>query len=272
MDFLRSLRGQQPPAPVTSEDLDFADFAAPEQPIPVSIPSVVADVSCTRPTGGIETPVLYSKWYRVWERTKLEDFKTEGILLPFMLLMVLVHLWGTRKNKRMARKWMAVHSPVLESEFALVGYHGQSKTTPYREGIQKDGLLAASAKLSEDNLSPDVLKEKTAYEYQTYASGRQNVAFMDVKILLKKRMNPSMTLAESVTGMFFESMKPRAEKVEAVIYTFDGNEKDFVPPMRNGERPKVSTSSYDSFVFAVVNKMSMLGASTPAKVLDLHHQ
>jgi len=207
--------------------------------------------------------VTYTKWYRVWERTQLSDFQMEAVLIPFILLALLVHFWGTKTNRRKARKWMAVHAPLLESEFALVGFHQIPKITPYPEGGQAQGLLEASAKLTGDNLPDDLLKEKTAWEYETYASGRQNVAFVDVKILLKRRMNPFVLAAEEITGMFFESIKPKPERMEAVIYTFDGKEKDFVPPPVPGsaeiEKPRSvgANSSYDPFVFAIVNKMVM---------------
>ena len=152
---------------------------------------------------------------------------------------------------------MATHAPLLDSEFALVGFHGQPKMTPYPEGVQKEGLLAASAQLTGDNVPADMLKEKTAAEYQTYATGRANVAFMDVIITLQKRFNPSMLFAENVLGLFFESFKPPRERVESIIYAFDGREKDFVPPGADGEKPKAHGSSFDNFVFAVVNKMNM---------------
>ena len=240
----------------TNSSKDFADFAAAPPPSPAYMPSSPADSLPSQPTGA-SSPVLYTKWYRVWERTTLADFKLEGVLIPFMLLMVLIHFWGTRTNKRIARKWMAVHAPLLDSEFALVGFHGPPKSTPYSEGVQKDGLLAASAKLTGDNVPADMLKEKTASEYQAFATGRQNVAFMDVIIQLHKRFNPAMLIAENVLGLFFESFKPAKESVESIIYAFDGREKDFVPLGPDGEKPKVGGSGYNNFVFAVVNKMNM---------------
>ena len=115
---------------------------------------------------------------------------------------------------------------------------------------------------SEEELPDDVLKEMTAWEYQTYASGRQNVAFLDIKVILKRRMNPLMGYAEEITGLFIDSVKPKKERMEAVLYTFDGNEKNFVPPRVPGsdeiEKAKSpGNSSYDGFVFAIVNKMQM---------------
>ena len=172
-----------------------------------------------------------------------------------MIIAVLFHVWGTRANKRKAKKWMAVHAPILESEFALVGYSGQPKVV---EGVQSEGLLETSAKLSGDDLSDDMLKTKTAWEFQSYASGRQNVAFADMKITVVKRYNPIVLGMEYLISLFFDSIKPPTEKAETIIYSFDGNEKNFVPSTILAERPKsTGSSSYDGFVFAIVNKMNM---------------
>lgn len=192
----------------------------------------------------------------------MSDFYIEMTILPFIVLMLLVHLWGSSANKRKARKWMAVHQPVLESEFALVGYNVAPKSTPYPEGTQGDSLLEASNKLDGKNLADNLLKEQTAYEYQTYASGRLNTAFMDAKILLHRRMNPAQLIAEQIVGLFFESVKPKKERLEAVLYTFDGKEKDFVPPRIPGAEEVDKTkptgnTSYDPFVLAIVNKLEM---------------
>lgn len=184
------------------------------------------------------------------------------IILPFIIVALLVHFWGTRRNKNKARKWMAVHAPVLDSEFALVGFTDTPKITPYPEGVQSAGLLETSAKLTAANLPADMLKEKSAYEFESYASGRLNVAFMDVKIKLAKWYNPFLLIAENVAGLFFESIRPDSERMEAIIYSFDGSEKDFVAPRVPGseelEKSKpIPNSSYAAFIFAIVNKTAM---------------
>jgi hypothetical protein len=241
---------------------DFADFAAAPDPSPIPIPASPADAAAAEPTGalGRGPAVPYTKWYRVWERTQVSDFYLEMTIAPFILLMLLIHLWGSSTNKRKARKWMAVHQPILESEFALVGYHRAPKASS--EASEGGNLLEAANKLDGKNLADDLLKEQTAYEYQTYASGRLNTAFMDAKINLHRRMNPVQLLSEHIAGMFFESVKPKKERLEAVLYTFDGKEKDFVPPRIPGaeevEKSKgTGNSSYDPFVLAVVNKLEM---------------
>jgi hypothetical protein len=203
--------------------------------------------------------VLYTKWYRVWERTQPSDFYTEAIVLPFLIVAIVVHLWGTRTNKRKAKKWMAVHMPVLDSEFSLVGY----VTTPKKPEIDKiQSDFKSSVMLSGENLPADMLKEKTAAEFQTYATGRQNTAFVDFKLQLYKRYNPIIMAGEYIAALFFDSFSTPVERVEAIAYAFDCKEKDFVPPGVPGweevEKPRsTGGSAYDGFVFAVVNKMAM---------------
>ena len=179
-----------------------------------------------------------------------------------LILAIVIHLWGTNANKRKAKKWMAVHAPLLDSEFALVGYVDTPKR-PEVDQVQAEGLLKASAKLSGENLPSDLLQEKSACEFQSYATGRQNIAFVDLKVRLKKRYNPIILGGELLISSLFEAFPPPSERMEAVIYTFDGKEKDFVPPPLPGrdetfEKPKgTGNSTYDGFVFAIVNKMSM---------------
>ncbi|EXJ89169.1 hypothetical protein A1O3_02233 [Capronia epimyces CBS 606.96] len=263
MDYFKSLVGGTPSqAPVVADDSDFADFADAPAPSPVSIPVSPADAQAAEPTATPGHRGTYTKWYRVWERTQPSDFMMEAVLVPIILLALLVYFWGTRQNKRKAKKWMAVHAPLLEREFALVGYSQIPKVTPYGEVQGDSSLFEASAKLAGDNLPDDLLKEKAAWEYETYASGRQNVAFVDFRIYLKRRMNPLYLAAEEITGMFFESVKPKPERVEAVLYPFDGKEKDFVPPpvpgsAEAGKTKSVGNSAYDPFVFAIVNKLAM---------------
>ena len=155
---------------------------------------------------------------------------------------------------------MAVHIPVLDSEFSLVGYATKLKK-PESDKIQAE--IKNSAPITADNLPADMLKEKTAAEFQTYATGRQNTAFVDFKLQLFKRYNPIIMAGEYIAALFFDSFSTPVEKMEAVAYAFDGKEKDFVPPGVPGseelaEKPRsIGSSTYDGFVFAVVNKMSM---------------
>lgn len=222
--------------------------------------------SASSPLTSSQTPISgsaalpYTKWYRVWERASPSDFKTEAIILPFIIVAVLVHLWGTRKNKRKAKDWLVAHVPTINSEFALVGFSGRKQGANAEETDSED--LAEKLKGGGLNYPPELLKEKTANEFATYASGRQNVAFVDFKIVLNKRYNPIYVGLEQVFSLFFDSMAPQSEHMEAIAYTFDGKESQYVPPSVPGnvevaEKPKVANSSYDGFVWAVVNKNKM---------------
>ena len=204
--------------------------------------------------------ITYTKWYKVWERTSPSDFYQEAIILPFIVLLVGLHAWGRSKNKRKAKGWITAHAPVLEKEFALVGFGGRK--APTVDDVQSSGLLQAMT--SDDLVIPtELLKEKTAQEYTTYATGRQNVAFVDVKVSLFKRYNPVTFLLELALSFFFDSIRSPVERMEATSYAFDGKEKDLIPVQNQREqetmeaRVKGLQSSYDGFVWAVVNKDGM---------------
>jgi len=167
----------------------------------------------------------------VWERTSPADFQLEMYILPFLLAIILVHVWGTRANRAKAKAWAKTHAPVLSQEFTQVGYQ-------LGEAAQDDGIL----------------RETKADEFQTYATGRQNVAFIDFKITLLKRFNPFMLIGEYLIPLFFESVSSPAERMEATAYVFDGAEAKHAPAYLSGDAKKVTNSSFDGFVFAIVHK------------------
>ncbi|KAI4664456.1 uncharacterized protein J4E88_010708 [Alternaria novae-zelandiae] len=236
-DFVKGLFGGQKPvqAPVVGDD-DFADYAGAPEPTPAAISSFTTGAGAAQaaPTGlGDNRP--YTAWYRVWERTTMDDFKLEMYILPFLVALIAVHLWGTKRNRSKAKAWMKAHAPVLTQEFAQVGY-----TRPGGEGAIAD--------------VDSMLKEKKADEYQTYATGRQNVAFVDFRLSFYKRANPFMWLGESVLPLFFESFPAPSERLEATAYVFDGRETKFAPSYGQADAKKVTNSSFDGFVFAIVHK------------------
>ena len=232
---------------------DFADFAGVPDPSPASISPVTASPASAQsalPTSSF-TPIVYTKWYRVWERTSPRDFYQEAFIIPFLLVICGLHYWGRRKNRAKAKAWVRAHAPELEKEYFSVGFI--SRRTPSVDDVQSSGLAKAMA--AEDVVIPQtLLKEKTASEFITYATGRQNVAFIDIKVKLFKRYNPMTLLVEYIFSFLFESAQPPVERMEATAYTFDGKEKDLVPRAKGGPEVKGTQSSYDSFVFALVNK------------------
>ena len=167
--------------------------------------------------------------------------------MPFILVIILFHFWGTRKNKRRAKEWIRAHAPTLKSEFAVVGFSGIQGSDSSGDGDWTE--LSDPEKL---------LKEKSAQEFTTYATGRQNVAFLDIAIKLPKRYNPISYTMEYLFSFFFESWPAPTETVEAVSYSFDGQEKDLVPtPNRDSSAIKVPKSTYDGFIWAIVHKAHM---------------
>lgn len=172
----------------------------------------------------------------------------EAMILPFVLLLVLFHFWGTRKNRRKARDWAKAHVPVLQKEFAVVGFDGIA-----RQGSEEGDQVTVELVNPEKSL-----KEKSADEFTTYATGRQNVAFVDVSIKLPKRYNPVTYFVEYAFSFFFDTWEPPVEKYDALMYAFDGKEKDLVPVVGNDTSSiKVNNSSYDGFIWAVVHKSQM---------------
>lgn len=102
-----------------------------------------------------------------------------------------------------------------------------------------------------------MLREQAPNEFVSYVTGRQNVAFADIRLVLAKRYNPLLMLVETVAGVLFDSVPAERERMEITTYTFDGRENSLVPQkIREAEGGKKGTgrSEYDGFVWAVVNK------------------
>ncbi|EOA84637.1 hypothetical protein ACJQWK_07013 [Exserohilum turcicum] len=239
-DFVKGLFGGQKPvqAPAAGDD-DFADYAGAPEPTPAAISPLTTGTGAAQaaPTSlGANRP--YTAWYRVWERTTKDDFQLEMYILPFIFVLVAVHLWGTKRNRSKAKAWMKAHAPVLTQEFAQVGY---------RRPQSEQSVANVDS----------MLKEKKADEYQTYATGRQNVAFVDIKLSMAKYFNPFLWVGENMLPLFFESFAPPVERIEAVAYAFDGRETKIAPSYGQGDAKKVTNSTFDGFVFAVVHKDMM---------------
>jgi hypothetical protein len=180
----------------------------------------------------------------VWERVTIADFYQELVIVPLIVLVIFVNLWGAGLNTKRAKEWAKTYFPLLEEEYAAVGYAGSIG--------QKDlGKVIAQSR----SVPASLLKEKSKNEYVTYATGRQNVAWLDVKITLYKRYNPFLLLAEYVLTFLFDMGAPPTERLEATAYCFDGKEKALVPSQNLGPGNKDST--YDGFVWAIVHKDRM---------------
>ena len=243
-------------------NLDFADFdTETADPSPASIIPQYPDKAGSipaNPTGNVvgTGPYTYTKWYRIWERTSIDDFRNELYIIPILALIILSHVWGLRTNRRKAQGWFRVHAPILQQEFAVVGFGKRSLP------LLKSGEEAQGEDGKQDyEVTDDFLKEKALNEFITYATGRLNVAALEVKMTLHKRYNPLLWFGDSVLGFFFESFPPPVERVQSVAFAFDGKEAKVVPtPGGNASkelaesRKRVGDSTYDGFVWAVVHK------------------
>jgi hypothetical protein len=232
--------------------LDFADFAD----VPDSPPAPFSPITHT--LGGAGPAVTgrpYTKWYNIHERYALADFKAEGIIIGAIAVLVIFHLIGAAMNRSKAKKWIRAHTSTLTSEFALVGFAGVPAIAADKTGDELTQALAESHQQQGDGL----LKEKSLFEFATYATGRANVAFLDVKLTLLKRFNPITTVVEYVMGFFVESLSQDGDTLEAILYPFDGKEALTVPGLPGAAelKNKESKSAYDGFVWALVHKEHM---------------
>ena len=147
---------------------------------------------------------------------------------------------------------------MLKQEYAVIGF-GEPSNAQVDESV--------SAKPSERSLGDDLkhpdelLKEKSASEFSTYATGRANTAFTEITLTLLKRFNPLVLAGEYAVSFFLESFSTPVERIEATTYAFDGQEAELVPPPGdkigqefNGDRKVKSASGYDGFVWAIVHK------------------
>ncbi|KAI1313602.1 hypothetical protein F5Y03DRAFT_337144 [Xylaria venustula] len=237
-DFLKNILGGNKPADTPAPakvDSDFADFAEAPEPTPLPFTAVTGGFSNSGP---VPTARPYTKWYNVHERHSLSEFRTEGLILSVIAIICTLHFIGSRLNRAKSKAWAKAHVPLLTSEFAHVGL---GRTSAAEDEPEK------------------ALKEKSLFEYASYATGRQNVAFMDLKLSLMKRFNPLLLFPDYVIGFLFESYPMPEDSLGATIYPFDGREAQIVPglPGATELRSKDSKSNYDGFVWAVVNKNQM---------------
>jgi hypothetical protein len=198
---------------------DFADYATPAAAAEPSITPLSFVSDSNSPT---------SPWYAIWERHSLSEFQTEGWILVLIVVVVGMHVWGSKRNRSIATGFISLLAPVLTKEFAQVGFQKQ-------EG----GLFEADK----------AIKSNSHQEFASYATGRNNVAFMHTTIKLQRRNNPVAWFMETAVGFFFESLATTGgDSVTMTISPFDGNE------------PTITTknsSKYDNFVWALVNKKHM---------------
>lgn len=214
-------------ASAVASDDDFADYSTPSV-----APAAAAEPSFSPLSFASSTPAPASPWYAVWERHSLSEFKSEGWILFAMAVVVIAHIWGSKRNRAIATGFIATIAPVLSKEFSQVGFSKQAKE-------------------SEDVDADKIVKANSNQDFVSYATGRNNVAFLNTTIKLQRRNNPVAWFIEAALGFFFEALATTSnDSVTMILCPFDGAD-----PTTNGKTN--SNSKYDNFVWAIVNKKHM---------------
>ncbi|SPN98394.1 uncharacterized protein DNG_01439 [Cephalotrichum gorgonifer] len=230
--FLDNARGKSAEDSAPHADSDFAEFGNADILTP-DAGDALGDTNTAQVAGK-----PFTKWYNVHERYTLQDFRAEGYILVIVAVIFAFHLFGSRRNRSKAKAWARAHAPVLRSEFSSVGFDGIASSSEPNDDVSR------------------IIKEKSLFQFESYATGRANTAFVDVNLNLTKRFNPILGGVEYVLGTFFDTFPAPQDTLDAVIYPFDGREAKIVPSIP-GSETKVAKSTYDGFVFAIVHKEKM---------------
>lgn len=188
-------------------------------------------------------PNLNGPWYAVWERASLSDFKFEGYVAILLFFVIGAHLWGTKRNRKIAKNFITSISPVLTQEFAYVGFDSLGRANTIN--TSPAGEVGAKVEFNPET----ALKENHPLEFISYASGRQNIAFMHTTIKLQRRSNPVAWIGEQLMAFFLDSLPPPADSAVITISPFDGQDI--------GKQGGGYNSKFDNFVWALVNKRDM---------------
>ncbi|KAI5779810.1 hypothetical protein EDC01DRAFT_297659 [Geopyxis carbonaria] len=229
-EFIGKLFTSSVASVASSVDDDFADYATPS-PVAEEAASTFSPIAYASST---PVPGFTGPWYAVWERHSLSEFKTEGYVFILIAVVVAVHLWGSKRNRTIAKGFITAIAPVLTREFAMVGFNEKGTANTIDADSEFDAEKA--------------VKENSNLEFVSYASGRANVAFMHTTIGLQRRNNPMAWLGEYLASFMFESIPEPTDHITITMSPFDGGEL-FGRPTGN--------SKYDNFVWALVNKRNM---------------
>ncbi|KAF3936188.1 hypothetical protein ABW19_dt0203128 [Dactylella cylindrospora] len=230
-----------------SSDADFADFAA------TTIESIAnaATSAASAANGAPEAiftgqPVKLSiygdihPWYAFWLRVGFGDFYTEYFILAFLGVMVGWYFMGVSLNRSIAKKWILQHVPLLQKEYARVGFQKTLTTT------EEAAADVAAGKFVGDEKT--LIREESSQEFVHYDSGRLNVLSTVFEIKLKGRGNPFLWAFEVIMSFFVDSIAAPVDSVTITTYTADG---------ADAAKTGSHSSKYDGFVWAVVNKRVM---------------
>ncbi|KAF3917902.1 hypothetical protein ABW20_dc0108312 [Dactylellina cionopaga] len=231
-----------------SSDADFADFAASTvesiaNAATAAAASAGTSIAHAQPTGLPARPSIFGDehpWYAFWMRVGPTDFITEYFILSFLAVMIGWHFIGVGLNRKIAKNWIMKHVPLLQREYARVGFQRTLTTTEEAKEDVAAGKFVGNEK--------DLIREESSQEFTHYASGRMNVLSTVFDINLKGRGNPFLWAFEIISAFLMDSISAPSDTVTVTTYTADGSD---------ASKTGGHNSKYDSFVWGVVNKKAM---------------
>lgn len=135
----------------------------------------------------------------------------------------------------------------------MIGFDAKGSPNTLAEGSQ-DKLLSEAGFGKKEVPVDLILRENSPTEYVVYATGRNNVAFMHVTISLMKRNNPIALAGEFLAGFIFDAIPGPRDSVTVTLAPFDGGEQAL---LQAGGKKGESSSKFDNFIWALVNKRTM---------------
>ncbi|KAK6199908.1 uncharacterized protein RJT21DRAFT_5034 [Scheffersomyces amazonensis] len=145
----------------------------------------------------------------IFQRALLNDWRLEGFTLAFITLFVLLFLAGDIYNKRLVVRLLENLKGSFEKNF-------------YQYGV-----------------NPNTLYIKDSSEnYSSYATGRVNIAKVNILFKLKPRHNSFVWILETILSFFTVSVPYPTDRVDFVI-------------------TPSSDAEYDNFIAAIVSKIGM---------------
>ncbi|EGW32947.1 uncharacterized protein SPAPADRAFT_60286 [Spathaspora passalidarum NRRL Y-27907] len=143
----------------------------------------------------------------IWQRIAIRNWSLEIVTVSFIFSFIAIYKLGDLYNQSKATTFLKGISPVLKKHF-------------YQVGVTGDKLYV----------------KDSAENFSSYATGRTNIAKVDIKISLQPRQNLFVWILEYVLGFFTGSVKIPTDKAEITI------------------TPSVQ---YDNFIVAIVSKLGM---------------
>ncbi|KAI3403495.2 hypothetical protein KGF56_003779 [Candida oxycetoniae] len=143
----------------------------------------------------------------IWQRAAIRDWRLEFFTIGFILLFVLLYKAGDLYNKSKVISFLKAIEPTFKKQF-------------FQFGVLPNRLYV---KDSSEN-------------YASYATGRLNIAKVDLKFTLAPRQNVFLWIMEYCFSIFTSSVRSPVDKVDIII---------------------TPSGKYDNFISSIVSKLGM---------------